>query len=488
MNEVKQVLSRLVSAVKVGDATTAHHCLEQLLKDKPPLKSSWLGVAKMAMLSGEVTFAQKALETFVPNTQDPVEEKLQRLAALIQAGKITQAFDEALILAKTESPRPEIFHFLSTVALQLGKMELAVEYAEMVLEQWPTSGQAWLILASTKKIQSGDTLIERMIDIEPAVNKTKNPQSNASFYAAMSKMYFDFEEVELSFEYATKANDSISSMQKYNDAEDSQNMRFIESQFTNQATETQSKRVVNSDNPIFIVGLPRSGTSLLEQILCHHSNIIDGGEFSGIERATRSLTKGEPIGSRAEHFDSHLVDQNIDKIRKVYLRYAHQRFGNNGIIVDKSMNNNRYLWLIKRVFPNAPIIFIKREPSDSAWSCFRTHFSSGFNWSNNLSDIGTYFGLETRLSKLWLKIYESSVFSMSYEELVTEPERVVKSLCDFCGIEYEKQMLDFHLSNRPVFTASVAQVRENLHQQAVGLGQKVEKHLQPFVEQYKKYA
>jgi tetratricopeptide (TPR) repeat protein len=485
MNDVKKVLNNLLSAVKLGDSNKAHECLELLLADKPKLNASWLGVARMAMLSGEVTSAKKALEMFLPGVQEPVTDKLQQLSMLIETGQIELAFDKAVKLAKKNPDRPEISHLLSTVALQLGKTELAIKHAEHVLERWPTSGQTWLILAYLQKVQSDSPLLKRMLDIENSVAGTPNQASKSSFYAALCKAYFDIKDFDQAFKYASQSNVYLSEIQKYSMTEDRQNVNYIGSQCSSCVETSQPERKVDADNPIFIVGLPRSGTSLLEQMLCSHSKVIDGGEFNGMERASRCLTKGLPIGSRSEQLDVNLIEKHAKEIRRSYLQYAHQRYGDNGIVVDKSMNNNRYLWLIKKIFPASPIIFIKRNILDTAWSCYRTHFSSGLNWSTNLENIADYFSMEEDLYRIWKLKFSSSIITIDYRNLVEQPETLLKELCHYCGLEYEASMLMFYKSERAVFTASVAQVREGIHQRALGYGEKVESQLQAFIEKYK---
>lgn len=485
MNDVKNILNNLVSAVKSGNSNKAHDCLARLLADKPNLGSSWLGVARMALLSGEVAAAKNALEVFQTSSQNPLPERLQQLAMLVETGQVELAFDKAIELSKENPNRPEINHFLSTVALQLGQTELAINYAELVLKSWPTSGQTWLILVSSQKIQIDSTLLKRMLDIESSMVSTPNQASKSSFYAALCKAYFDLKNFDEAFRYASKSNKYLSEIKAYSISEDRQNVNYIKSQHSSFSETPQSGRKVDANNPIFIVGLPRSGTSLLEQMLCSHSKIIDGGEFNGMERASRCLTKGLPIGSRADQLDVNVIEKHAKQIRHTYLQYAHEKYGNQGVVIDKSMNNNRYLWLIKRIFPNSPIIFINRNILDTVWSCYRTHFSSGLEWTMSLENIAEFFSLEEDLNRLWLQKFQSSIIGINYEDLVEKPESILKDLCNFCGIEFEISMLKFYESKRAVFTASVAQVRNSVHQNAIGNGNQIQQKLKPFIEHFK---
>jgi tetratricopeptide (TPR) repeat protein len=484
MNDVKSTLKELVSSVKVGDSKRTNVCLESLLADKPTLNVSWLGVAQMAILSGNVSFAKQALEQFHPSEKNSIREKLQQLTMLIETGQIELAFKRANKLVEKTPTSPEINHFLSTVALQLGKPELAIKYAELVLKHWPTSGPAWLVLVSSEKILVDSLLLKRMLSIESLVVGTPNQISKSSFYAALCKAYFDINDFDKAFKYASKANEYLSETQSDSIDEECQNLNYIASRYASFVEGPQHKIKVNANNPIFVVGLPRSGTSLLEQMLCNHSGVIDGGEFNGIERASRCITKGLPIGSRAEQLDEHIVDKYVEEIRCSYLQYTHEKYGESGVVVDKSMSNNSYLWLIKKIFPNSPIIFVKRNILDTAWSCFRTHFSSGFSWSTSLENTAKYFSSEENLNQLWLQKFKSSILTINYEELVTQPEALLKEISVFCGLEYEESMLMFHESKRAVFTASVAQVRDRVYQNAIGYGEKVRPELQPFINNY----
>ncbi|MGS2720486.1 sulfotransferase [Paraglaciecola aestuariivivens] len=486
MNDVNTLLKNLVSAVKLGDAKQSANCLQLLIELKPKLLQNWLGVAKMGILSGHISYAKQALAMLENQPELALADKLQHCAMLIEVGQINLAYEHALALEKTMPNSPEVCHLLSTVALQLGFAEQAKSYANKVLQQWPMSGQALLILASAQKIKPNDEIFAQLQGAEGAVTATNNPQSIASFYAALSKVYVDINDHEKAFEFAKKSNAPMVKVANYQAQEDQQNLRFIASQFNAQSPQTHAIKAASKTNPIFIVGLPRSGTSLLEQMICSHSEVLDGGEFNGMERAARVLTKGLPIGSSAEHFDEHKLNNNVEAIRNAYLQYAHQRFGSDGIIVDKSLSNNRYLWLIKKVFPQSPIIYIKRDPLDSAWSCYRTHFSSGLGWSTNLTQMGIYFGLEEKLSNLWLELYPSSIFSLNYEELVAHPQQQISELLRFCGLNFEAEILNFYKNTRPVYTASVTQVRESIHQQAVGPSLKVKHLLTPFLDEYQK--
>lgn len=485
MNEVQNKLQNLVGTVKSCDTLATKACLNWLLSSKPPLKSSWLGVAHMALMSGEVDLARSILALFETNSDNELVEKLQYFAMLIEVNEAELALNKANALYQQHPNSPEISHFISTLSLQLGDIELAEQFALKTLAQWPTSGQAWMVLVSSIKCKLDDAVVKDLLAVKKQINATKNPASKSSYFAALSKVYADNGKAITAFEYAQQSNIALQETRHYEHKIDNQNVNFTLSQFTESLEPSKNKISASAQSPIFIIGLPRSGTSLLEQILCTHTNVIGGGEFNGMERASRRLTKGQAIGSHASHFDHDLIAKHATQIRTAYLNYSQQRFGDAGIVIDKSINNNRYLWLIKTIFPESPIIYIKREPLDCAWSCYRTHFSSGLEWSTDLSNIAKHFNLENLLIKSWLDIYPDVIHCMTYEHLSQSPETAIRAFCDFCGLEFQSKMLDFYKNKRPVLTASVSQVREPMHQNAIGKSDDIAPLMQAFIDNFK---
>ncbi|MGJ8680792.1 sulfotransferase, partial [Paraglaciecola sp.] len=394
MIDVRNNLKNLVDAVKLGDTTMTREHLKIILSNEPKLGGSWLGVARMALLSGEVNYARKALHRYKLDVPKFQAETLPSVAMLIESGDIQLAYSQVVELLAIENKRPEVNHFASSLALQLGKKEEAVKQAELVLNKWPNSGEAWLILVNALPKSPDTQVLSRMLLAEESIKASKNQMSKASFYCALSKAHSDAGDDEAAFRSAELANQYQSEISQFNFDVETQLVQNIRSSSV-LVKECQSTPVkADSNNPIFVLGLPRSGTTLLEQLLCGHSQVINGGEFNGMERAVRCLTKGQPYGSHSQHFDPNLINKYKDQIRQNYLTYIHQKFGQDGIVVDKSLNNNRYLGLIKTVFPESPVILINRGATDTAWSCFRTHFSSGLNWSLSLTNIAKYFVLE----------------------------------------------------------------------------------------------
>lgn len=481
MLDVKQLLGELVQSVKQAEFKRAATQLATIIEHKPDLYEDWLGVSRLALLAGEVELARESLKLFKKRVNSKLNVDMAYFAALVEVGEFKSAVEKAEGLFKDNQNSPEVSHFLSTVYLQMGQGERAAEYARTTLSRWPLAGETWLVLVHATQVELSSDTFKKMLSLEEQFARNSSSRSTSAYYAALSKIYESNNNVNLAFDYASKSK--LASDPKMSDEfklDDKRVNNIIE----NAHLESSSQQQVvscSSQNPIFIVGLPRSGTTLLEQILCSHSQVLDGGEFNGMERAARIITKGQALGEFSRHFS---VDEDVvEQIRTVYLQYAHQRFGNTGIIVDKSLNNNRYVWLIRKVFPASPIVFMTRNPLDSAWSCFKTHFSQGLRWSSNLEGIARYFTFEYRLYEHWFAQQDSRLFKLNYEDLVNETEQEIKKLTDFCGLQFEASMLNFYQNNRVILTASVTQARQKMYSSSISAGA-LDNLMKPFSDNF----
>lgn len=223
-----------------------------------------------------------------------------------------------------------------------------------------------------------------------------------------------------------------------------------------------------SDRPIFLLGMPRSGTTLLQRILSAHKEVAGGGEFAGMGVATMDFRRAAASGETA----------TLDEVHSTYLHLLNERFGATGKIVDKSINNLYYADIIAGTFSNAPIILLERNARDVAWSCFRTCFNRGMHWSWALADIGAHLRAEQRLIEHWKSIMPERLIIVQYEALVREPRKVLPDLFARCGLEFSEHVYNFYQQKSAVMTASVAQVNKPLHAESISSAARVAHRLQ----------
>jgi hypothetical protein len=235
---------------------------------------------------------------------------------------------------------------------------------------------------------------------------------------------------------------------------------------------------VDSERPIFILGLPRSGTTLIEQILASHPQVFGAGElrygrddFEALaledERALEALTRLDPETAcriAARHLER-LRELNADRPR----------------LADKMPDNYLYLGLLAVLFPMAKFIHCRRDLRDNAVSCWMTNFHSN-RWANDLGHIAARFDKYRRIMDHWQRVLPVPLLEVAYEETVADLEGVARRLVDWCGLEWEPGCLAFHEGKRPVRTASVSQVRQPIYRRSVARWRHYEKSLSRLFE------
>ena len=232
-----------------------------------------------------------------------------------------------------------------------------------------------------------------------------------------------------------------------------------------------------SQAPVFIVGMPRSGTTLVEQIAASHSRVFGAGELHELGRIWEALSahnRDRPVEKWDAAFARQLADRHVECL---------QALGNGAVrIIDKMPDNIFFLWLIAALFPSARIILCRRDLRDACLSCYFHHFTEGHLYAYDLADCRARASEIDRLATHWLRVLPLAMLVIEYEKLVSNLAGESRRLIEFLGLEWEPSCLDFHLTERPVFTASAWQVRQPLYRRSVGRWRRYERHLKALCE------
>jgi hypothetical protein len=232
--------------------------------------------------------------------------------------------------------------------------------------------------------------------------------------------------------------------------------------------------------PVFVVGMPRSGTSLIEQILASHPAVHGAGEIPDLRDVL--VTKlGEPHGWPEQA--SRLSRDALREMGDAYVERVFRRAPHATHVVNKTTLNYRHVGLIRMLLPQACIVHAVRDPMDSCFSCF-SHLFNGDNlpYSYDLQTLGRYYVRYAKLMQHWRAVVPDAVFDVRYEELVRDTEGQVRRMLDHLGLEWNAACLDFHRNRRVVETASRAQVTQPIYRNSVARWQRFEKHLRPLME------
>jgi len=232
-----------------------------------------------------------------------------------------------------------------------------------------------------------------------------------------------------------------------------------------------------SELPVFIVGMPRSGTSLGEQIVASHSRVFGGGERKEIFHLTDAvlrLNRDRPIEEWDMDFARELADQHIAQLQRLA--------GGAARVTDKMPDNVLHLGIIAVLFPAARVVFCRREPRDNCLSCYFQRFGEGNAFAYDLADCARRYLEIERVAEHWRRVLPLPTLTVDYEALIADPEGESRRLIEFLGLDWEPSCLAFHRTERPVYSASLWQVRQPVYGHSVGRWRHYERHLQPLFD------
>jgi len=235
---------------------------------------------------------------------------------------------------------------------------------------------------------------------------------------------------------------------------------------------------ISTKRPIFILGMPRSGTTLVEQIISSHSSVYGAGELSTLMKLLQPILKGKDM----------LSERSLIIIREKYLDSLSNLNTSANIITDKEPTNFQNIGFIFSIFPDAKIIHLKRDPMAICWSIFKSNWrGTGYGYSYNMDDLVKFYSLYSELMVFWHKKFPGKIYDICYEDLTNNQEEETKKLLKYCELDWDENCLDFHKNERSVKTASSLQVREKMYQGSSEAWKKYETHIQPLIDGLKPY-
>jgi tetratricopeptide (TPR) repeat protein len=474
-------LSQVLEAFQRFDRRRIAALVAEELREGPPSGVYWADVEAIANRIGEINFGIEAARRYAATVPRTLDRALRYCNALAARGRLDTCVRETDALPAAVQQHPAVLQLRASIATRLGDFTRAAELTRQTIALAPQLGHHWLALAMVRKFTPGDPDLTRMEALASEMRRMP-ADSQAPFFYALGKARHDCGDYDSAF---AAYSEGAAKMRAPFDAPAMETfVRAVISEFTVENLERLTPSGCDSDRAIFVTGLPRSGTTLVEQILASHSVVDDGEEvnlfcYALIPAGDFSFRGGLAYQQRTSDADP------WGEIGRDYLAMLEQRFGRGGRIIDKTLNHSLFLGFILHSLPNAKVIWMRRNPEDTAISCFRSFFGTGtIPWSCSLADIAWHFRLEDELHAHWTRVYPNRILTVPYEALTTDPQTWITRILKHAGLELEPAPFAPHLQKRTVQTVSVAQVREPITASSVGAAEKYRAHLRIFRDAY----
>ena len=468
--------------IKLGQWKDAGHLLERCLELAPDFYAARHGYATVLVRQQKPEAAIHEAEKLLahePNNPNFLTLKASILTRIGDQSGALEIYEKVLKNYPNQARAQMSYgHTLKTV----GRLDEGIEAYKKCIRLSPEVGEAYWSLANLKTFRFSDEDIDNMRRQVTAEGGDADDQSHLAF--ALGNALEDHGEYDESFRFYKRGN-SIRRVEhrhnpKINVLESLRQVRAL----PRKLFEQRKGWGCQAPDPIFIVGLPRAGSTLLEQILASHSQVEGTSELQDIITISRKLdnkNRENPAGKYPEVL-AELSQEQFRELGESYLETTRIQRTDTPFFIDKMPNNFRHIGLIHLVLPNSKIIDARRHPMGCCFSGFKQLFAHGQTFTYGLEDIGKYYRDYIRVMDHWDKALPGRVHRVQYEEMVADTEAQIRALLDYCELDFEEQCLRFYETERSIRTPSAEQVRKPIYKEGLEQWRNFEAHLDPLKE------
>ena len=454
--------------IKVGVLEDAENLLSRCLELAPEFHLARLNYAHV--LSRREKLEQALAQADFILAAEPRKEyaiTLLRASILVKMGKYEEAIACYEMLLTKYPPRARVTISYAHALKTIGKQDQSIAAYRQTIDLNPGFGDAYWSLANLKTFRFEDVELEVMRE---EIKKTDS-RSKDHFHLcfALGKALEDRNRYEESFHFYKLGNDIKEELEKYDADKNNSAVHRLKVTCTKELFQGAEGKGCKAPDPIFVVGLPRSGSTLLEQILASHSQVDGTRELVEILSIVRRLggKKKKADVSRYPELFVDLGAGQLDELGQEYIDRTRIQRGDAPFFIDKMPNNFFHIGLIQQILPNAKIIDARRHPMAACFSGFTQLFARGQRFTYGLSNIGRYYRDYVEMMDHWDRVLPGKVLRVQYEEMVVDTEAQVRRMLEFCGLPFEEDCLQFHQTQRAVATASSEQVRQPIYTAAL---------------------
>jgi len=397
-----------------------------------------------------------------------IEKKPDYVNAYVNFGNLKRDnndFDFAIDLynkaLKINSQIPAVLYSLALAYQGLGKFDLAINYAKKTLEIEPKFTQADMLISQSMKYQTGDLHYEQMNSKKNNIILNDEQKTNLLF--ALAKAEEDMGLIAKSFKHFDIANSTRRKSLDFNINNEVNFFNQLKNIFTKIDLSRNFINNIEEKKIIFILGMPRSGTSLTEQIITSHSSVFGAGELPQLSRIVKTKLMVNDDLSEENILNLVKNEDFANQLRADYYNYLKRFNTSEPFITDKAPLNFRWIGFIKILFPNSKIIHCSRNPKDNCLSIFKNFFEGGLDFGYNQKELGTYYNLYLNLINFWEEQFPNTIYNAQYEKIIEDPEKEIKNMIKFCDLNWEEDCLQFYNNKTPIKTLSTAQARKPIY-------------------------
>ncbi len=465
-----------------GNGEAAYRFLEAAVARDPGTALAHETLAEAAAATGRYDTAAAVLKRVLEATPGKLAALSNLGSVLLRLGRRDEAaaaYEQALAMEPRSIP---VLCNLAILRAEAGDYEAARALYQRVFEVAPDDAEAHHDYSRIKTFRPGDPDLAAMERLR--VRPDLDSEQAVFLDFALAKAYQDIGDWDAAFRHVASANRLKRATLAFDFAKQEALVDDIVSVFDAAFIEARQGTGFDDPRPIFIVGMPRSGTTLVEQILAAHPGVYGLGEIDQLRDVIFGRADAGPgvggMSAEGRGFPDGVVDFGRGDYRRLgeaYVKPLAEGAPKVLRLTDKTPRNFFFVGLIHLVLPGARIIHCVRGPMDTCLSCYQIHFNVGQEFTYDLTELGRYYRLYARLMDHWRAVLPGRFLDLSYEDLVDEPEPRMRELLDFCGLEWNEACLDFHKIRRPVSTASAHQVHQPIYRTAVKRWKRYETHL-----------
>ena len=470
-------------AFKNNNHDIAEKLLIRAIQLDPYFHLLWDNLAKVFRVQNKLEESKKAFENLIkldPKNNEAFVALGTIYNKLAQYKDGINSYKKAL---KLNDNNARVYLSMGHALKTLGNRNECEDSYLKAIKLFPLSGEGYWSLANLKTYTFNESQIQAM---KSAIKEDMHEQEKIQMMFALGKAYESKKDFKESFKFYNDGNWMQRKTVEYNAEENSKSIDLTIDFFKQNKEKLNFDSGISSKDPIFILGLPRAGSTLLEQILSSHSMI------EGTEELHNIMTIGRRIRTTndSKNYLNNLLDlnkENISSYGNMYIDETRWARTDNNFFIDKMPNNFPHIGLIKMILPNAKIIDARRNPLDGCFSCFKQYFAKGQHFTYDLDDVARYYKDYLKIMKFWNNYFPDDIHTVCYENVINNPEQEVRLMLKYLGLDFEKSCMDFHKSSRPVKTASSEQVRQPIYKSGMNYWENYEDDLSTLVKHFPDY-